>query len=152
MVAGLGSEYRGDDAVGRLVASMVAARWAGAESLGLVEDPLDLLGAWDGADLVVVIDALSGSAEPGTVNVLELDPAGASSNGAPAHASTHGIGLVGAWQLARAISRAPRRVVVVGVEGASFELGAPISDAVWRAVPELVERAGALIEEASSCA
>jgi Ni,Fe-hydrogenase maturation factor len=55
-------------------------------------------------------------------------------------------------RLARAIDQAPRRLVVVGIEGERFDLGEGLSDLVAAVVPEAVQRVVALIEEAQSCA
>jgi len=37
--------------------------------------------------------------------------------------STHGLGLVAVLRLARAINQAPRRLVIIGIEGKRFDLG-----------------------------
>jgi hydrogenase maturation protease len=54
--------------------------------------------------------------------------------------STHAFGVGDAVELARALGRLPRRVVVYGVEGAGFESGAPLSPAVAAAVDDVVSR------------
>ena len=73
MVAGLGSEYRRDDGAGPAAVSMVVQQCPGVTVVGPLDDPLDLLGLWDGAALAVVIDAVSSGSPPGTVQVVELD-------------------------------------------------------------------------------
>ncbi len=153
LVAGIGSPYRGDDGVGPLVAATVATGSLAARDVGPLEDPLDLLGVWDGADLVVVVDAVRSGAPVGTLRVLELNAeTPRDAPGGPAVTSTHGIGLAGVLRLARAIDRAPRRLVVVAVEGQTFELGGAMSDAVAASVPEAVRRVRELIEEECACA
>ena len=119
VVAGLGSAYRGDDAVGPLVAELFASVNCGVRDVGPLEEPLDLLGRFDGADLAIVIDAVRSGAPIGTVRVLDVDVANSDDDGRaePAVTSTHGIGLVGVLRLARAVGRSPRRLVVVTVEG-----------------------------------
>jgi hydrogenase maturation protease len=47
---------------------------------------------------------------------------------------THAFGLAAAVELARALQRLPRRLVLVGVEGAEFEAGAALTPPVVRAV------------------
>ena len=134
VVAGFGTEYRRDDGVGAAVAARLAGR-PGITDIGPVADPLDLLGRWDDADLAVVVDALRSGAAPGTLRTVELP------DGAPAPAaatSTHGIGLAGVVRLARAVGRAPGRVVVVGIEGADFGQGTGLTPAVSAAVPDAV--------------
>ena len=149
VVIGMGSEYRRDDGAGPAVADQVARSGADVTHLGPVAEPLDLLGLWDGADLAIVADAVRSGAEPGTVRLIELaevadlatgsagPPAG--SGGPAGTTSTHGIGLTGALRLARAVGSAPRRVVVVGIEGSDFGQGVGLSPDVERAVPHAVE-------------
>ncbi len=126
VVVGMGSEYRRDDGAGPAVAAEVGRRCPGVTRLGPVAEPLDLLGLWDGADLVVVADAVRSGAEPGSVQVIDLTGASGAAGGSDGTAggtSTHGIGLTGALRLARAVGSAPERVVVVGIEGHDFGQG-----------------------------
>lgn len=154
LVAGLGNPYRGDDGVGALVAELVAEEFFEVSDVGPLDEPLDLLGRFDGADLVVVIDAVRSGAPVGTVRVLEVDTAESSEVGSsePAVTSTHGIGLIGVLRLARAVGHAPRRLVVVAVEGGAFGLGDAMSDAVRDAVAVAASAARDLIREEQRCA
>ena len=151
VIAGVGSEYRRDDGAGVAVAAEVAARQAGTVDVGPVGEPLDLLGRWDGADLAVVVDAVRSGAPPGTVSVVEVGPDGAAAEAAPG-TSTHGIGLVGTYRLARATGSAPRRLVLVCVEGADFGDGCGLSPAVATAVPEAARAVIELVRGGVPCA
>lgn len=154
VVAGLGSAYRGDDAVGPLVAELAVAQSGLARDVGPIEDPLDLLSAWDGAALAVVVDAVRASAGAGHVWTLEIgaEAPGERDAGPDAATSTHGIGLAGVYRLARALDRGPAKVVVVAVEGENFDHGQGLSVAVAAAVPDAVRRVVELIEEVATCA
>ncbi len=154
VVAGLGSEYRCDDAAGPLVAARAAQAAGLAEAVGPLGDPLDLLGTWDGADLAIVVDAVRSGRPPGTLRVLELTgaPSGHVTEEAGTATSTHGIGLASVLRLARAIGSAPARVVVVGIEGEAFGLGTTLSPAVAAAVGPAVRRVVELIDEVRTCA
>ncbi len=156
VVVGMGNDYRRDDGVGPVVARLVAARLEhgghpGVDVIAGVPDPLDLLGRWDAADVVVVVDAVRSGAPGGTVSVIELS--GTATTARPATAgppgsratSTHGIGIVTALRLARAIGQAPERVVMVAVEGDEFGRGEGLGPAVSAAVPEVVGRVLALV-------
>jgi hydrogenase maturation protease len=150
VVVGMGSEYRRDDGAGPAVAVQVARRADGVADLGPIADPLDLLGLWDDADLAVVVDAVHSGAEPGTVQLIEIGtgPDGGSHGEPSSVSSTHGIGLAGVLRLARAVDRAPKRVVVVGIEGEDFGQGAGLSPAVVRAVPRAAYQVLQLIDGA----
>jgi hydrogenase maturation protease len=138
----LGSPYRGDDAVGPLVAERLRA--AGVTLLDCDEEPTRLLDAWAGLDLVVVVDAVRSGAAPGTLHRFE-----ARDGPLPRDlglASTHAFGIVDALELGRTLGRAPRRVVVHGVEGERFGMGEEPSPAVTGALGELVESVLAELE------
>ena len=128
----LGSRYRGDDAVGPLVADRLRA--AGAAVLDCDDEPTRLLDAWAGLNLVVIVDAVSSGAAAGTVHRVE-----AGEGPLPRElglASTHAFSVPDALELGRALGRAPRRVVVIGVEGVAFAMGDPVTPAVAAALDE----------------
>jgi hydrogenase maturation protease len=104
----------------RLPADAAAHAWEG--------DPTALLDAWEGAARVWLVDAVVSGAPPGTVHRVDAGagtlPAGHRGG------STHQLGLAETVELGRALHRLPGGVIVYGVEGASFALGAPVSAAV----------------------
>ncbi|MCZ7589681.1 MAG: hydrogenase maturation protease [Gaiella sp.] len=133
----LGSPFRGDDAVGPAVAGRLRA--AGATVLDCADEPTRLLDLWDGLDTLVVVDAVRSAAPPGTIH--RVDARGGPLARELGLASTHAMGIADALELGRALGRAPRRVVVVGVEGASFGMGETMSPAVVAALETLVAAA-----------
>ena len=138
----LGSPFRGDDAVGPLAAERL--RDAGAAVLDCADEPTRLLDDWDGLDTLVVVDAVRSGAPAGTLHRVE-------DGGEPLPrdlrlASTHAVGVADALELGRALGRAPRRVVVLGVEGMAFGMGDEMTPAVERALDELVAAALAELE------
>jgi hydrogenase maturation protease len=58
------------------------------------------------------------------------------------------MGIADALELGRALGQAPRRVVVLGVEGASFGMGEKMTAAVASALDGLVESVLRELEEA----
>lgn len=139
LIIGLGNEYRRDDAVGLVVARRL--REAAPEPVQVVEESGEgagLIESWQGADTVILIDAVHSGAKPGTVHRID------------AHArpiakkffrfSTHAFGVAEAVELARALGRLPPRLIVYGVEGKSFEAGVGLSPEVEVAAREVVER------------
>jgi hydrogenase maturation protease len=129
---GIGNPLRGDDAAGLLVAARL--REHSPPSLRVIElegEPIDLIEAFDGADSVLVADAVSSGAEPGTVH--RFDAAAAPLPARLAGPSTHALGLLEAIELARALGRLPERLAVLGIEGARFEAGSPPLPQVTRA-------------------
>lgn len=131
LVVALGHPDRGDDAVGGLVVDHLRADPPLDCALAVVINPLDLLDVWEDADPVIVVDAVTGGAEPGTVDVIE----GAALASIPAASGTHDLGLGDVVAMADALQRRPARLAVVGIQGARFEIGAPLSPGVSDAVP-----------------
>ncbi len=155
VVAGLGNLHRHDDAAGLIIAEKVErAGTGGVDNIGPIEDPLDLLGAWDGAEHAVVVDAVRTGAIPGTVHVIELlaDAAHRATLPERPEVSTHGIGLAGVLRLAAATGTAPRRVTAVGIEGQNFERGQGLTDSVQEAIPLAVATILEVLQERLSCA
>lgn len=144
VVIGLGSEDRGDDAVGAVVARAVAGLRLPGVTLVEHEDPTALLDLWKGHDLVVVVDAVCSGSPPGTIHWLETGPdSGPLTERAwtsTGRGGTHAIGLAEVVELARVLGRLPARVVLVGVEAAGFDHGEPLSPPVAAAVDAAVVR------------
>ncbi|MFN0280576.1 MAG: hydrogenase maturation protease [Kineosporiaceae bacterium] len=136
LVLGLGSPDRGDDGAGPAVVDQVRALRLPGVRVRVVGDPSRLLEAWSGEPDVVVVDAVRADDEPaGTVLAIELGrhvrtpaPMPTGSGG------THTLGLTDAVRLARALDALPRRLLVVGIVGRTFTLGAGLSDPVRAAV------------------
>ena len=148
VLIGVGNELRGDDAAGLLVARRLRERAAKqAVVLACQADPAELLTAWTGADLAIVVDTVVSGAAPGTIQRFDV-------SAAPLPAkligfSTHGLGLAEAIELARALDRLPSRTIVYGIEGSSFSAGAPLDPAVERAIDETLTRVMAELAVAS---
>ena len=146
VVIGVGNAYRGDDAAGREVARLVQERLPEELDVIVCElEPTRLIDAWDGAELAVLVDAVSSGAEPGTVHRFD-----ATSEALPSRefrSSTHALGIGETIELARAIGRLPSRVVVFGIEGEVFGSGSGLSDPA----EEGVERAVELVLEEAGC-
>lgn len=135
-VVGLGNALRGDDAVGLIVARRLRELAPVIDVLELSGEPAELLEALgSGGDHVVLVDAVCSGAPPGTVHRLD---ASETALAVEARRTSHGLGLAETIELGRALERLPSRLHVIGIEGWSFELGAPLSPAVARAADALV--------------
>jgi len=139
LIIGLGNQYRRDDAVGLIVARSL--KEAAPEHVRVLEESGEataLIESWQGADTVILIDALDSGAKPGTVRRLDA-------HGQPIptrffHCSTHAFGVAEAIELARVLGRLPPRLIVYGIEGKTFEAGLGLSPEVEKAAQEVVER------------
>jgi len=139
LIIGVGNADRGDDAMGLLVArrlqetigNSATIREMGGEGAALID-------AWSEAQTVILIDAVQGGAEPGSVYRFD-----ARTHPIPAmfsRSSTHTFGIAEAIGLARALHCLPSQLIVYGIEGKNFALGARLSPTVERAAEDIVQR------------
>lgn len=132
VIIGVGNEYRGDDAVG-----LVVARRLGGSAIESSGGGAELIEAWRGAEVVIVIDAARSGAPAGTIHRFDANERELPREAFP---STHAFGLAEAVELSRALGELPRRMIIYAVEGAGFDAGAGLSPEVERAIGVLVER------------
>jgi hydrogenase maturation protease len=136
LVIGVGNAHRGDDAVGPVVVARLKQH--AGDKFKVVEqagEGLALMEAWEGADTVIILDAALSGAPAGAIHRID-----ASTELMPKdffRCSTHTLGVTEVIELARALCQLPRRVIVYGIEGESFEAGAGLSAAVEKAASEL---------------
>ena len=139
LVIGVGNPDRGDDGVGCVVAHRLKSGTTPLarviEVNGEVTELLDLL---SGSSDVLIIDACQSGVAPGTIQRIDVADRMLPSDSFGA--STHGMGLAQAIELARSFDQLPQRCIVFAVEGDSFEIGAPLSPAVQESVPIVVQR------------
>jgi hydrogenase maturation protease len=140
LVVGIGNLYRGDDAAGpEIVRQLQASSPDGAATVMVSDDIGGLIDQWEGYELVILVDATQSGAPPGTVIRLDAKSQQIPHIFPPA-LSSHGFGIGEVLELAEALDALPERLLVYGVEGQSFEIGASLSPAVAAAIPAVVER------------
>ena len=147
LVAGIGNEFRGDDAAGLLVARDIQNRTLGGVHTVMLSDNLDkILDLWEGATLAIVVDAVRTGAEPGTIISYDLLtdplPSGMTTT------STHSLDPLQLVKMAQLLNRVPQRLYLVGIEGSNFAIGAEMTEAVQAALPRATEKILALFLEA----
>ncbi|MER8001120.1 hydrogenase maturation protease [Streptomyces sp. NPDC095613] len=143
-VIGVGNEFRRDDGAGPSVVARLRERAVlGALPTGIRlvccgGEPGRLIELWAGAALAVVVDAaLALPGHPGRIHRLEPCEYPIRYGGA---ASSHGLGLGSAVELARALDRTPGCLVVYAIEGADGSPGTGLTPAVAASVGPLAER------------
>ncbi len=139
LIVGIGNEYRSDDGVGLVVARELQAKKLQhilvTESNG---DGAELMEMWKSAATVILVDAVSSGAKPGTIYRLAAltQPVPASFS----FPSTHAFGVAEALGLARALDQLPPCLTIYAIEGKNFAAGSELSLEVEKAVREVVER------------
>ena len=131
---GVGNRYRRDDGVGpRVVAEIDRQHLPGVTCTVAGGEPTELIEAWRGAQLAIVVDAVV--CDPSTPGWIHRT-SGESWRHSSA-ASTHGLGVPEALRLAAALHQTPGRLVIFAVQAADVSLGVGLSPAVAAAVPAL---------------
>lgn len=141
LVIGIGNEYRRDDGVGPAVAAAInELGLPGVSVVTGIEDPMDLLDAWSGAALALVIDAaIASPSTPGRIHRIRTSDVTASGG-----VSTHRLDVTQAVALGQALGRKPDQLVVFTIEAADVSDGVGLTPQVAAAVPKVVR---ALIAE-----
>ena len=144
LVIGVGNAQRGDDSIGLVVAQRLADRnLPGLQVKQQSGEALSLIAAWEGHNDVVLVDAASSGAAPGTIHRFN-----AIEERLPERrftASSHGFGLSQALELARALDRLPARCRVFAVEGETFGHGEGLSPALAADLDDIVARVAATV-------
>lgn len=97
-----------------------------------------LIEAWQGFQNVIVVDAVSSGAKPGTIFKIK-----AHEESVPAkffHYSTHAFSVAEAIELARTMKTLPSNILLYGIEGENFAAGTDISPSVQKAAKQVVEQ------------
>lgn len=148
-IIGFGNQWRGDDAVGLCAASALRERLgAGAEVIKAEADGTQLLDLLEGQESVILIDAVEGLGVPGAT--IRLDLSAEPHWGPVRPCSTHAIGLADAVALARVMGRLPSHLVLYGIEWATLDPGAGLSDAAREGLRTVVEQVVQEVQRAAS--
>ncbi len=149
IVIGVGNAYRSDDAVGPIIIERLKAMQeshhqalVGVALLEQSGEGAALMEAWRGAEAVILVDAVSSGAEPGTIHRLD-----AAEQKIPTDFfsySTHAFSVAEAIEMARVLHQLPPRLIVYGIEGKTFGYGLELSPEVEQAALIVIER---LLEE-----
>jgi hydrogenase maturation protease len=141
LVAGIGNVFLGDDGFGVEVAGRLTGQpWpAGVrvEDFGIrgVHLAYELL---DGYDVLVLVDAMRMGEAPGTVAVIDAEPAALTPDGDAPVVDAHTMNPDVVLGLLGALGGSVGRVFIVGCEPATVEesmgLSPPVAEAVDRAV------------------
>ena len=140
VLLGVGNPLMGDDGIGLEALRRLQARWVlppGVEALDGGTWGMNLLHTLEGADRVLILDAIRSRSDPGTITVLEKEelPRLFSHKLSP-----HQIDLQEVLALADLRGGLPADVVAMGIEPARVELGLGLSEPVEASMERLETR------------
>jgi hydrogenase maturation protease len=148
LVAGVGNIFQRDDAFGVEVVRLLAQRPApagvevadfGIRGVHLVYELLN------GCDLFVLVDAARRGCQPGTITVLEVEPAEVAA-GAPVM-DAHDLTPDAIFAMLTSLGGHPGRSLVVACEPADLSAGIGLSDQVRAALPRAVSAVEEILGE-----
>ena len=143
-IIGVGNEYRGDDAVGILIARRLATLLP--QTVVIIEhsgDGATLMDQWRGADLAIIVDAAKSGVPAGTIH--RLDPRKETIPSDFLHHSSHAFAVAEAVEVARRLGLLPPEMLIFGLEGIDFGAGSPLSPAVDHAQTAVIDEIVSLI-------
>ena len=140
LILGIGQSLRGDDGAGIAAvqywqASYTETYASSQVRVELAELPgLSLLDLLAGCQTALIVDAVRSGAAPGTLHVLEESQLAAF---LPQSGSAHAWGVAETLALGRRLQPdlLPPRLLLLGIEAGSLELGAGLSPPVVEALP-----------------
>lgn len=139
LIIGIGNAYRADDAVGLAVAKQVRENaGSGVRVLEKRGEATELMQAWEGANAVILIDAVQSGKAAGTVHRID-----AQADSLPVdflRSSTHLFSVAESIELARVLGKLPPTLIVFGIEGKSFQSSEGLSQEVAGSVDEAARK------------
>ena len=140
MVLGVGNLLHTDDGFGIRVVERMRERYAFGEGINLVDGGvlgMSLLGLMGEADHLIVVDAMRGGEEPGTLYRLNVDELPGRIR---AKNSLHQTDLLEALTLCEVVGKAPK-TVILGVEPMEMErMGMALTPVVESRLDPMIER------------
>ena len=133
-IIGVGKPDRGDDGIGILVSRQLQSLdYKNVLIKEIKDDILPIMDQWTIKDDVIIIDAVSSGAPPGTLH--RIDAIRKKIPPIFRNCSTHTIGLNQLIELSNILKKQPRTLVIYGIEGQNFEIGSTISPQALLKIP-----------------
>ncbi len=136
MIVGVGNIYRGDDGAGILVARYL--RRCFGDKVKIVGYDISfegLLDLFDGIDFMILVDAVVSEGRVGDVHRIEV---GDEFTYQGEFYSTHSLGVGDYIKIAQLLGKSPKKLVIYGIIGGNFEVGASLSPEVKSACKRVV--------------
>ena len=139
VVIGVGNLLLGDEGVGIHAVRELKKRALppGVEVLDAGLAGIDLLGLFEGAEKVLIIDAADMNRNPGTV--VRFTPDDIQLAEESPKFSAHDVGLPEVLQLAKALGKFPPQVLIIGVQPKEISWRTDLTPEIQAALPKVLE-------------
>src|SRR4030043_1704816 len=138
VILGIGNILLSDEGIGVHVANQLFKR-ALPENVSVVEGGTDgfrLLNVITEADRLIVIDAVRGGANPGSIYRFDIDDVRNCPSGFKT--SVHQIGILEVIDLSELIGKKPH-TTIMGIEPKSLEMGMELTPEIKSKIPRIIE-------------
>nr|MDO8081810.1 hydrogenase maturation protease [Candidatus Freyarchaeota archaeon] len=139
VIIGVGNLLLGDEGVGIHVVEELNKRDlpANVEVVDGGTGGVTLLNLMEGADKVIIVDAILGGCKPGEIYVLDVDRL---MKGVVKFFSLHEMDLLSALRIGKELGKLPLELVVVGVEPKNYkEHSMDLSPEIKAVVPKVID-------------
>jgi hydrogenase maturation protease len=138
VILGIGNVLLSDEGVGVHVASEIA-KMDLPSGVSVVEGGTDgfrLLNVITEADRLIIIDAVKGGADPGSIYCFDIDEVRSCPSGFKT--SVHQIGILEVIDLSGLIGKTPH-TTVIGIEPKSLDMAMELSPEIMEKVPRIIQ-------------
>lgn len=138
VILGVGNVLLSDEGVGVHVANELC-KMELPENVSVVEGGTDgfrLLNVITESDRLIVVDAVKGGSEPGSIYRFDIDDVKACPSGFKT--SVHQIGILEVIDLSGLIGKTPQ-TTIIGVEPKSLEMSMELSAEIRKKIPRIIE-------------
>jgi len=140
-IGGIGSVLLGDDGIGPYVAGILDSEYQFDECVTVADlgtPGLDLVAHLSGIDVAILIDSVKNDAAPGAVTLYRKEDILRYGPG-PMRVSPHSPALSESLMVADLTGEGPTEILLIGITGEQYEVGAEFSAAAKRAAIQAVE-------------
>lgn len=146
-IIGIGNPIMGDDGIGLAMLEQLQHQHYTHPDVAITfidggTSGMELLPAFQDADWVIVLDALAGPGDPGSVHSFVGDQLPRLMH---AKLSPHQVGLLDLLSVSRLLGQEPTRIAAVGVVAEDVSLGVGLTKTAAAAIPQAVQEADSLI-------
>ena len=138
VVLGAGNELLRDEGVGvhaiRILQEELPPSRADIEVIDGGTSP-DICHLVQGADKLVIIDAVKGGCEPGTIYRFTPDQIAAETG---VTTSVHQMGILENLKMMELVGNKPKEAVIIGIEPFDVEVGLELSQELQKRMPEII--------------
>jgi hydrogenase maturation protease len=138
-IMGIGNLLLKDEGIGVHVVQILQERNNLPDHVEIVDAgtaALDVLQMLGQVDRLIVIDAVKGGCEPGTLYKFKPDDIRSTNR---ATTSLHQLGFIEALNIVEKLGNAPRDVTIIGVEPKEIEIGLELSAEIAGKIPQIVQ-------------